>query len=365
MDKINVTKSSMPPFEEYVEKIKLLWDNHWLTNSGIYHNELEEKLSKYLDVNNVSLFCNGHMALYNAIKCLDLKGEVITTPFTFVSTTHAIVQNGLKPVFCDIKEDDYTINPYEIEKLINDKTSAIVATHVYGNVCDVNKIEAIAKKNNLYVIYDAAHAFGVKYKGKPVGNYGDISMMSLHATKVFHAVEGGALLYNNQSLKDKLSSLRNFGLTKNDDCLYVSMNSKMSEFHAAMGLCNLKYIDENILKRKKLVERYQDNLKDIEGLKCWYPQKQVESNYIYFPILIDEEKALLSRDELINSLENNNVFARKYFYPLTSEFSCYNMINSNTKTALKISRQVLTLPLYSDLTIEEVDDISKIGRAHV
>ncbi len=357
MKQINVTRSSMPPFEEYVEKIKKLWDTRWLSNCGEYHEQLEKKLEEYLQVPNVSLFSNGHLSLYTAINALDLQGEVITTPFTFVSTTHAIVQNGLTPVFCDIKPNDYTIDADKIEALITDKTSAIVAVHVYGNVCDVEKIEKIAKKHNLKVIYDAAHAFGVKYKGIGIGNFGDISMMSFHATKVFHTIEGGALLYKDHDLKKKLASLRNFGLTSQEECEYTAMNAKMNEFQAAMGLCNLLTIDEDILKRKKAVEIYQRELKNIPGITCWQKQDNVEANYIYFPIVIDEKEYGLSRDQLFELLKSYNINSRKYFYPLVTDFKCYQKYKSYTPIADDLAKKVLTLPLYSDL---ETADILKI-----
>lgn len=358
-DIINVTKSSMPSFEEYINTIKPLWDSRWLTNCGKLHNELEKKLSDYLGVKNVSLFTNGHMALYTAIKSLELTGEVITTPFTFVSTTHAIVQNGLTPVFCDINPFDYTIDVDKIESLITDKTSAIVAVHVYGNVCNVEKIEELAKKYNLKVIYDAAHAFGVKYKGISIANFGDISMMSFHATKVFHTVEGGALLYNNNEYKEKFTSLRNFGLTGKEQCDYIGMNAKMSEFHAAMGLCNLKHIDEEITKRKRNSERYQKKLKNIKGITCWKKQENVDSNYIYFPIIIEEDFGI-TRDELMQKLVESNIYVRKYFYPIISDFLCYNKYEADTPIAKKVANRVLTLPLYSDLTLKQIDFICDI-----
>lgn len=360
MNKINVTSSSMPPFDEYLEKIKPLWETRWLTNCGSLHNLLETNLEKYLDINNVVLMNNGHMALYSAIKSLNLTGEVITTPFTFISTTNAIVQNGLTPVFCDIDPQTCTIDPKEIEKLITEKTSAIVAVHVYGNVCDVEAIERIAEKYNLKVIYDSAHAFGIKYKGKTIANFGDISMMSFHATKVFHTIEGGAVLFKNSELKKKIQSLRNFGFISQEEANVDGMNCKMNEFQAAMGLCNLKYIEDEIQKRKRVVERYQDKLKDVKGITCWEKQQDVTSNYIYFPIFIDKEKYGLNRDELALILEQNGIVARKYFYPITSNFECYKKYKLNTPIAEKISQNVLTLPLYSDLSFDNVDRICDI-----
>ena len=359
MMNINVTRSSLPPFEEYIKKIKGLWESGWLTNCGVLHQELEERLSSYLKT-NVSLFTNGHLALYNAIKAMNLTGEVITTPFTFISTTHAIVQNGLTPVFCDINPIDYTIDTTKIEKLITNKTSAIVAVHVYGNICNVLKIKEIAKKYNLKVIYDAAHAFGEKYNKNPIGNFGDISAISFHATKVFHTIEGGAILYKDSQLKDKLCSLRNFGFINSEKCEEIAMNAKMSEFHAAMGLCNLDYIDNQIEKRKRLVSRYQENLDNVFGIKSWHKQENVDSNYIYFPIIVNKEEFGLSRDELIELLKDNNINARKYFYPLTCDFECYKKYSADVPIARNISNNILTLPLYADLEIEQVDKICNI-----
>ena len=249
---ILVTQSSLPSYEEYIEEIKDIFESKWLTNMGQKHQKLESKLIQKLKVNNISLFTNGHMALYTALKALDLKGEVITTPYSFSSTTHAIVQNGLTPVFCDINEEDYTIDVNKIEELITEKTCAILPVHVYGHVCDVEKIEKIAQKYNLKVIYDAAHVFGVEINGRGIGSYGDISMFSFHATKVFNTIEGGALSYNNSNLKDKIEKLKNFGINGPDKVEYVGMNCKMNEFCAAMGLCNLRHFEEEISKREKV-----------------------------------------------------------------------------------------------------------------
>lgn len=361
MTKVLVTRSSMPELEEYVNEIKNLFESHWLTNNGIKHRELENELCAYLNVKNIKLFCNGHMALYTALKALDLKGEVITTPFSFASTTHAIVQNGLTPVFCDINKDDYTIDVDKIESLITDKTCAIVPVHVYGNICDVDKIEAIAKRHNLKVIYDAAHAFGVKYKGESVLNYGDISMLSFHATKVFNTIEGGALVYNNSNYSDKLNQLKNFGIIDEENVDYVGMNCKMNEFQAAMGLCNLRHIDSEIAKRKLIVERYVENLKNIKGIKLNKIQENVISNYAYFPIVVEDEYEL-TRNDLFDLLAKNDICARKYFYPLINDYGCYNKkYNSDdTPIAKDIADRVITLPLYADLSLETVDQICNI-----
>lgn len=359
MKKTLVTKASLPKYEDYCNKIKELWDSNWITNNGKFHNELENNIKDYLNANNVTLFTNGHLALENAIKVLDLNGEVITTPFTFISTTHAISRNNLTPVFCDINYDDYTMDVSKIEELITDKTSAIIPVHVYGNVCNVEEIERIAKKHNLKVIYDAAHAFGVRYKDKSVASYGDISMFSFHATKVFNTIEGGALAYQNNDYKLKLNYLKNFGITDEEHIDYIGGNAKMNEFQAAMGICNLKYLDENIKKRKKIYEKYIELLKDVKGIKLNYINKNVTSNYAYFPIVIlDEYK--LSRDELFELLKKNDIYSRKYFYPISNELEIYKNCKGNTPVAKDISKRVLTLPIYPDLELEIVEKICDI-----
>lgn len=360
--KILVTQSSMPNIDEYIEEIKSIWDTKWLTNNGEKHNQLEKELSEYLKVNNTTLFCNGHMALYTALKALDLKGEVITTPFTFASTTHAIVQNGLTPVFCDINPNDYTIDVNKIESLITDKTSAIVPVHVYGNPCNVKKIEEIAKKYNLKVIYDAAHAFGVEINDKGISNFGDASMFSFHATKVFNTIEGGAIVYNDENLKSRLNLLKNFGIEGPETVSAVGMNAKMNEFSAAMGLCNLRHIKEEIEKRKDVVERYLYNLYDIDGIILPKYRKDVKYNYAYMPVVFDESKTDVTRDEINDELARNNVIARKYFYPLIQDFDCYKeqYSSDDTPIAKAISDRILTLPLYADLELENVDNICNI-----
>ena len=257
-EKILVTRSSMPTLEEYTEEIKDLWETHWLTNMGIKHQRFQTMLKEYMDVENIDLLTNGHMALELSIQALNLQGEVITTPFTFASTTHAIVRNGLTPVFCDINPDDYTIDVSKIEALITDKTCAIVPVHVYGNVCNIEEIEKIAKKYELKVIYDAAHTFGIKYKNKGIGGYGDVSCFSFHATKVFNTIEGGAVCFKDKDFGEKLYQLKNFGIKNEEVVNGIGANAKMNEFCAAMGICNLKHIDEEIAKRKVVVEKYRE-----------------------------------------------------------------------------------------------------------
>ena len=361
---INVTRSSMPNFEEYCEEIKDIWDSHWLTNMGPKHKKLQEELEKYLNVPHVTLYTNGHLALENVISALNLPkgGEVITTPFTFASTTHAIVRNGLVPIFCDINDVDYTIDVTKIEGLITDKTVAIIPVHVYGNMCDVEAIDAIAKKYNLKVIYDAAHAFAVKKNGISSACFGDISMFSFHATKVFNTIEGGAVCFSDNALEQVLYDMKNFGIRGPEEVAYVGGNAKMNEFQAAMGICNMRHLEEEIAKRKVVVEKYRERLLGAEGIKLCQLQKNVESNYAYFPVVFDGYK--LSRDEIFEKLREQGIVARKYFYPLTNSFACYKNYptagEEKTPTAKYIADRVLTLPLYADLDIKDVNRICDI-----
>lgn len=360
---ILVVSPSMPPFEEYVEEIRSIWETKHLTHQGPKHQELQKKLENYFNIDNVSLIVNGHVALEIALEALDLKGEVITTPFTFASTTQAILRCGLTPVFCDINENDFTIDVTKIEDLITEKTCAILPVHVYGNICDVEKIEEIAKKYNLKVIYDAAHAFGEEYKGRNISNYGDISMFSFHATKVFNTVEGGCLCYDDSSLIQKINSLKQFGqIVGTDDVPLIGSNAKMTEIHAAMGICNLNHIDEYIKRREKVVECYRHCLGNIEGIKISPIQPHVKNNYSYFPVIFEEEKLHISRDDIANILIANNIYPRKYFYPLTSDFECCKNlgISADVPIAQKISKEVLTLPCYSDLSVDDVKEICHI-----
>lgn len=361
MSNILVTRSSMPSYDEYCEEIKELWETHWLTNMGSKHKQLQKELEEYLGVEHVALYTNGHLALENAIAALNLPegGEVITTPFTFASTTHAIVRNGLVPVFCDIKEDDYTIDPEQIEILITDNTVAIVPVHVYGNICDVDEIERIAKKYGLKVIYDAAHAFAVKYKGITSACFGDASMFSFHATKVFNTIEGGCVCFKNESWVKLLNDMKNFGINGPDSVEYVGGNAKMNEFQAAMGICNMRHLNEEIAKRKKVVEKYRERLSGVEGIKIPAIQENVESNYAYFPVVFDGYKC--TRNEVFEKLAKVGVGARKYFFPLTNSFECYRNYPTagveKTPIAQHIALRVLALPLYADLSLEDVDRI--------
>ena len=364
MGNINVTRSSMPPFEEYCEEIKKLWESHWLTNMGAEHVEFQKELEQYLNCPHVTLYTNGHLALENIIAAMGFpKGaEVITTPFTFASTTHAITRNGLVPVFCDVNPEDYTIDVGKIEALITDQTSAIVPVHVYGNLCDVERIEAIAQKHGLKVIYDAAHAFAVKYKGVSSANFGDASMFSFHATKVFNTIEGGAVCFSDDSLVDTLNIMKNFGIHGTEDVVFAGGNAKMNEFQAAMGICNLRHLDEEIAKRKTVFERYREHLDGVSGIRLCKPQKDVEHNYAYFPVVFDGFGA--TRDEVFAALAEHSIGARKYFYPITNSFPCYRDYETagaeKTPVAAYMADRVLTLPMYADLALEDVDRICKI-----
>lgn len=363
--KILVTQTSMPPFEEYVNEIRDIWDSHWLTNMGPKHNKLEQSLERYLSVDNISLFTNGHNALELCLQAMNLRGEVITTPFTFASTTHAIVRNGLEPVFCDIDPFTYCIDTSKIESLITDKTSAIVPVHVYGHICNIEEIERIANKYGLNVIYDAAHVFGVKYRGKGIGNFGDASMFSFHATKVYHTIEGGAICYRDKELGKKLYRLRDFGIKNAETVDGIGSNAKMNEFSAAMGLCMLGHIDDEIEKRKAVVECYRSNLYGIDGIQLPPIQENVSPNYAYFPIVIDEKSFGATRNEVFMALADHDIHARKYFYPLTSDFDCFSgKFNTNrTPMAVYISKRVLTLPLYAELELSDVVRICQIIRS--
>ncbi|MEY8339209.1 DegT/DnrJ/EryC1/StrS family aminotransferase [Lachnospiraceae bacterium 62-35] len=354
---IMVTRASLPPYEEYTEMLKSVWESAWLTNMGQFHERLKEELRGRLKVTGLDLFVNGHMALEMILQAFDMEGEVITTPFTFASTAHAIVRNGLTPVFCDIRSDDYTMDETKLEALITDRTCAILPVHVYGNLCNVDKIGRIASKYGLKVIYDAAHAFGEEVDGIGAGSFGDASMFSFHATKVFHTIEGGAVCFRDSWLADRLYKLKNFGIMGEESVEYVGGNGKMNEFQAIMGLCNLAHLDEYIGKRKKLADRYRERLKDREGIRLCPMKEGVAYNYAYMPVVFDGFSR--NRDELCNMLKEHNIYPRKYFYPCVNAYECYrNQYSPNdTPVAHSISEKVLTLPIYPDLPLEAVDYI--------
>lgn len=350
---ILVTRPSLPDIAAYTVRLQTVWDDRWLTNGGPLVQELEDKLRARLGVENAVVYTNGHLALDCALRSLRLSGEVITTPFTFLSTVNAIAMNGLTPVFCDIKESDCTLDEDKLEGLVTDRTCAIVPVHVYGFPCNHEAIQAVADRYGLKVVYDAAHAFGVSVGGCGVGTFGDISMYSFHATKVFHTVEGGAVTFGDGSLRGELMSRKNFGMETQEQCRVPGLNAKMTEFHAAMGLCNLELFPRQVEKRRAVVEQYLAGLRGVPGLRLFsWAREDVTYNYAYFPVLSEKRDALLQR-----LAEDYNVFGRKYFYPAVNELSCYCGEKGETPVAHRIAQQAFCLPLYADLTTEEVDYI--------
>ena len=352
---IPVTKPFLPPKEEYLKYIDGIWNRQWLTNMGPLASQLEMELKDFLDVQHLLFVTNGTVAIQMAIKALDITGEIITTPFSFVATTSSIVWEGCTPVFVDICPESLCIDADKIEDAITEKTQAILATHVYGNPCDVVKIEQIAKKHNLKVIYDAAHAFGVKVNGKSVFEYGDISTCSLHSTKLYHSVEGGLIITQNPDLLKKLASIRNFGISGFDSFSELGINGKNSEFHAAMGLVNLKHTEAIHNQRKKLSECYDKNLKNLKARKvAWH--KDATQNYAYYPVVLESEELLLKNKA---ELDLNEIFTRRYFYPSLASSLPY-LPKVEFPITEDISRRVLCLPLYFDLTEEEIDYICRL-----
>lgn len=366
---IYVTRSSMPSIEDFVEEIRPVFENHILTNMGPVYKKFQHELIEYLEVPELSLFVNGHLALEMAIQALGLKekgeklggGEVITTPFTFVSTTHAISRNNLKPVFCDIRKSDYCIDPDKIEELITDKTVAIIPVHVYGNICEVHRIGTIAEKHGLKVIYDGAHAFGERYLDKGIGTFGDATMFSFHATKVFNSIEGGAVAFHDKKYGVPLHELKNFGIHGPEETLAIGGNAKLDEFRAAMGICNLKRMDECIAARKAVHDRYFERLDGIDGIELCYPQKGIEPNYAYLPVYFDKERFGKSRDDVFADLREHDIYARKYFYPAINDLDCYKeLAGRETPIAHDVSLNILTLPIYEELALDDVDRICDI-----
>ncbi len=358
-----VTQATLPPFEKYVSKIKGIWDNYWLTNQGVLHQEFMQLLKARFNWSEVTLCVNGHMALDIAIKALGLTGEVITTPFTFVSTTNALILNNLTPVFCDINPRDYTIDADLVESLITERTSAIMAVHVYGFPCEVEKLEKIARKHNLKLIFDAAHVFGVEYKNRSIADFGDISMFSFHATKIFNSIEGGALVYKDKSLVNKLDVIKNFGICDAEHVSDVGLNAKMNEFQAAMGICNLDELDDQIASRGVLAEIYRKRLSAVPGIIL--PEKNnnvTRENNAYFPILVKEDEFGMDRNKLFDILAEQNIGARKYFYPLTCDTAAIRdkYAAAQIPVARWVSERVLTLPIYGKLPVEVVEEICDI-----
>ena len=360
-----VAQPSMPDWDEFLQEIRPVWDSRLLTNMGPLHRKFQRQLADYLAVPHISLFANGHLALELAMEALELEGEVITTPYTFASTTHAIVRRGLTPVFCDIKPDDYTLDPARIEEMISEKTSAIIPVHVYGNLCDVEAIEKIAAKHSLKVLYDGAQSFGVRYKGRSTAEFGDATMFSFHATKVFHTIEGGALAFSDACLNERLNLLKNFGIASEEQIEAAGANAKLDEFRSAMGICNLRHLAAEIQKRKAVFERYCQHLAPVPGLRLNRLQKDTEPNYAYFPVYVDASAFGCHRDELHRVLVEHQIIARKYFYPATNHFACSQdkIVRGDTPVSDRVSQNILTLPMYADLALEEVDRICAVIRS--
>ena len=361
---ITVTQPCLPPLEEFIPYLQQIWDNKWLTNNGPLHQKLEQELAEYLGVKYISLFSNGTMALISALQALNITGEVITTPFSFVATTHSLWWNKITPVFVDIEPEYLNLDPAKIEAAITHRTTAIMPVHVYGNPCRMEEIQAIADKHGLKVIYDAAHAFGVKKHGVSVLNYGDLSVLSFHATKVYSTIEGGAIICHTQEMKHHIDNLKNFGFRGELVVEEPGINAKLNEVQAAYGLLQLKYIDGFMAKRKAITELYFELLKDVKGIRFLPCMENITHAYSYFPILIDEEEYGISRDELYEKLKENNIFTRRYFYPLISDFEPYRELTSsatdNLPVATRVALQVLCLPIYVELDTTQIEQICKL-----
>ena len=365
---IYVTRPVFPTIEEVTDKLQDIWLSKWLTNNGPQHFMLEKELTDFLKVPYVSLFNNGTIALMVACQSLRLQGDVITTPFTFAATPHVLIWNNINPIFCDVDNETMNIDANKIESMITPHTSAILAVHVFGTPCDVEKIQEVADRYGLRVIYDAAHAFGVEIDGKGIGNFGDISMLSFHATKLYHTVEGGALVYGDKNLKSRIDLLKNFGIKNEDEVVMTGINGKLDEIRAAIGRIMLKYVDAEQEKRRKLHAVYNEELGDVEGIKLMPTcGDNVKRNYQYYVIRIDEKVFGKSRDDVYDELKKYNVYARKYFHPLCSEFTCYRQLNSssveNLPVANVVGKQVLSLPMYGELTADDVKKICAIIRS--
>lgn len=361
---IYVTQPFMPPLVEFEEFLKQIWDSKWLTNNGRFHQELEKALCEYLGVKYISLFSNGTLALITALQTLRIAGEVITTPYSFVATTHSLWWNNINPVFVDIDPCTFNLDPNKIEASITPKTSAILPVHVYGNPCDIQRIKEIADLYGLKIIYDACHTFGVKINGIPVLNFGDLSVMSFHATKVYNTFEGGAIVCHDAATKKRIDNLKNFGFVNETQVVIPGINAKMNEVQAIMGLLQLKYIDIAIEKRRQIAFHYREGLKDIEGIKYILDFENVTHCYSYFPILIDQNKYCRSRDGLYEKFKKHNIFTRRYFYPLISQFPTYRGLVSARRGSMpvaeRVSEQILCLPIYPDLSNNEQDYILSI-----
>ena len=363
-DIIYVTQPTLPPLDDFIPYLEKIWNNKILTNNGPFHKQLETELCNYLGVKYISLFCNGTIALITALQALRITGEVITTPYSFVASTHALWWNNIKPVFVDIEPDFFTLDPAKIEAAITPNTTAILPVHVYGNPCKMEEIQKIANTYGLKVIYDACHTFGVTQDNIPVLNFGDLSVMSFHATKVYNTFEGGAIVCHDANMKQRIDNLKNFGFAGETTVVAPGINAKMNEVQAAMGLLQLKNINIAIAKRKQIAEQYRSELEGIEGLKLLNDIKCVKHCYSYFPILIDKKKYGKTRDQVYEILKKQNIFGRRYFYPLISQFPTYRGLESarpgNLTIAEKITEEVICLPIYPELDVKDVIEICKI-----
>ena len=361
MNTITVTSPLLPDLKEFEKYLEDIWDRKWITNNGYYHKELEKALAEYLKVPYISLFTNGTLPLITALQALRITGEVITTPYSFVATTHALWWNGIKPVFVDIEPETGNLDPNKIEAAITPKTTAIMPVHVYGIPCKTKEIQEIADKYGLKVIYDAAHAFGVEVNGKSILNEGDISTLSFHATKVYNTVEGGAMVMHDEKTKKRIDYLKNFGFAGETEVIAPGINSKMDEIRSAYGIINLRQVDAAIESRRQTAIKYRDALRNVEGITFFDDMPGVKHNYSYFPIFIDAEKFGMTRDELYAKMKELNVLGRRYFYPLISEFSTYRSLPSATKENLpvahKMAEEVICLPMYAELTDEDVERV--------
>ncbi|MBN1821954.1 MAG: DegT/DnrJ/EryC1/StrS family aminotransferase [Prolixibacteraceae bacterium] len=362
--KIFVTQPTLPDLEDFIPYLEKIWESKWLTNNGPFHKKFEKELAEFLGVPYISLFANGTLALVTALQVLGIKGEVITTPYSFVATTHSLWWNKIKPVFVDIEPDYCNLDPEKIELAITPETSAILPVHVYGNPCKVDRIKQISDKHGLKVIYDAAHAFGVKLNNKNICNQGDLSILSFHATKVFNTMEGGAIVCRDAEMKKQIDYLKNFGFADETTVVAPGINSKMNEMQAALGLLQLQAYDKNVQIRKEIDHEYRLNLADIKGIYLLNSPKETESNYAYFPIFVNEQEYGKSRDQLYEKLKKNGIFGRRYFFPLISEFPMYNKLESakqeNLKTAFLKANQVICLPIYPTLELKTIKFIANI-----
>lgn len=361
---ITVTSPLLPPLEEFIPYLEQIWESKWITNNGTFHQQLEKALCDYLGIQHLSLFTNGTLPLITALQALRITGEVITTPYSFVATTHALWWNGIKPVFVDIDPITLNIDPSKIEQAITTKTTAILPVHVYGNPCNMKEIQDIADKYGLKVIYDAAHAFGVEVNGESILNNGDMSTLSFHATKTYNTIEGGALVCKDEKTKKRIDFLKNFGFAGETEVVAPGINAKMDEIRSAYGLLNLKYVNQAIAHRKTIAQTYREGLKDCKGISFLNDIEGVKHNYSYFPIFVDENEYGLSRDELYQKLKDQNILGRRYFYPLISNFSSYRSLDSskpsNLPIANKVANEVICLPIYDKLDIQDVEKIIHI-----